>query len=249
MTYWLCDCVFQDLSEEAITRILADVKIPEYRPSEKVSCSVNLNFTLSNKPPPQNKNKKQNKTRKQTTLIFLMWLCSYQCIETDETARKPDQIKMPLSSEEERDAITHLEQAIATDRVTPGMQILNISFFFFFTSEGDTSWLTNWKRESWSVTFVINDWSVCPVNCAERLRMSPLQFEKDDDSNGHMDFVASASSLRAIMYSIEPADRLKTKRIAGKIIPAIATATAAVAGLVSTDLEILVWFLRIASSR
>uniref|UniRef100_I3JQT0 Ubiquitin-like modifier-activating enzyme 6 n=1 Tax=Oreochromis niloticus TaxID=8128 RepID=I3JQT0_ORENI len=135
----------RDLSEEAITRILADVKIPEYRPSEKV--------------------------------------------KTDETAKKPDQIKMPLSSEEERDAIAHLEQAIATDRVTP-----------------------------------------------ERLRMSPLQFEKDDDSNGHMDFVASASSLRAIMYSIEPADRLKTKRIAGKIIPAIATATAAVAGLVALEL-------------
>lgn len=62
--------------------------------------------------------------------------------------------------------------------------------------------------------------------------MSPLQFEKDDDSNGHVDFVTSASALRARMYSIEPADRLKTKRIAGKIIPAIATATAAVAGLV-----------------
>lgn len=66
--------------------------------------------------------------------------------------------------------------------------------------------------------------------------MSPLQFEKDDDSNGHMDFVASASALRARVYSIEPADRLKTKRIAGKIIPAIATATAAVAGLVGTFL-------------
>lgn len=63
--------------------------------------------------------------------------------------------------------------------------------------------------------------------------MRPLQFEKDDDNNGHIDFVTSASSIRARMYSIEPADRLKTKRIAGKIIPAIATATAAVAGLVS----------------
>lgn len=66
----------------------------------------------------------------------------------------------------------------------------------------------------------------------ERLQVSPLQFEKDDDSNGHVDFVTSASALRARMYAIEPADRLKTKRIAGKIIPAIATATAAVAGLV-----------------
>lgn len=178
-----------------------------------------------------------------------MWLCSYQCIETDETARKPDQIKMPLSSEEERDAITHLEQAIATDRVTPGMQILNISFFFFFLRLKETQ--ADWQIENVKAG-VLHLWltiGVCPVNCAERLRMSPLQFEKDDDSNGHMDFVASASSLRAIMYSIEPADRLKTKRIAGKIIPAIATATAAVAGLVSTDLEILMWFLRIASSR
>lgn len=136
----------KDLSKEAVSRILSDVKIPEYRPSEK-------------------------------------------CIETDETVKKPEQTKMPQSSEEEREAITQLEQAIVADRVTP-----------------------------------------------DNLQMRPLQFEKDDDANGHMDFVTSASSLRARMYSIEPADRLKTKRIAGKIIPAIATATAAVAGLVALEL-------------
>lgn len=62
--------------------------------------------------------------------------------------------------------------------------------------------------------------------------MKPISFEKDDDSNGHIDFVTAASNLRAKMYNIEPADRFKTKRIAGKIIPAIATATAAVSGLV-----------------
>lgn len=55
-----------------------------------------------------------------------MWICPFQCIETDETAKKPDQIKMPLSSEEEREAITQLEEAIATDSVTTGsQQILN----------------------------------------------------------------------------------------------------------------------------
>uniref|UniRef100_A0A673KSR5 Ubiquitin-like modifier-activating enzyme 6 n=1 Tax=Sinocyclocheilus rhinocerous TaxID=307959 RepID=A0A673KSR5_9TELE len=113
----------------------------------------------------------------------------YQHIETDETVKKPDQLKMTVSSEEERQAISQLQEAIISSFVTP-----------------------------------------------ERLRMTPLFFEKDDDSNGHIDFIASASALRAHMYAIEAADRLQTKRIAGKIIPAIATSTAAVAGLVSLEL-------------
>lgn len=35
------------------------------------------------------------------------------------------------------------------------------------------------------------------------------------------------------MYNIENADRFRTKKIAGRIVPAIATTTAAVSGLVS----------------
>ncbi|KAM8939696.1 ubiquitin-like modifier-activating enzyme 6 [Pelodytes ibericus] len=112
---------------------------------------------------------------------------SNKIVETDESVKKPDQ--MPVSSEDERIALTQLQGVMTAGQAT--------------------------KHD---------------------LQMKLLSFEKDDDCNEHINFITAASNLRAKMYNIEPADRLKTKRIAGKIIPAIATATAAVSGLVALEL-------------
>ena len=54
----------------------------------------------------------------------------------------------------------------------------------------------------------------------------PAEFEKDDDSNGHVAFITAASNLRALCYGIKPVDAMETRRVAGKIVPAMITTTA-----------------------
>ena len=61
--------------------------------------------------------------------------------------------------------------------------------------------------------------------------LKPIIFEKDNDENNQINFILSFSNLRAKNYNIKKCNFLKAKKIAGNIIPAIASTTAAITGL------------------
>eukprot|EP01062_Namystynia_karyoxenos_P081945 TRINITY_DN9120_c0_g1_i8.p1 TRINITY_DN9120_c0_g1~~TRINITY_DN9120_c0_g1_i8.p1 ORF type:complete len:1139 (+),score=389.69 TRINITY_DN9120_c0_g1_i8:383-3418(+) len=68
------------------------------------------------------------------------------------------------------------------------------------------------------------------------IRVLPMEFEKDDPGNGHVAFITCCSNLRARCYNIPTLDVLQTKRIAGRILPAMITTTALITGLVCVEI-------------
>lgn len=79
----------------------------------------------------------------------------------------------------------------------------------------------------------------------EDLSSVPLveeEFEKDSEQNSHIDYITAASNIRSKVYGIQLLDALEIKRIAGRIIPAIATTTAVVSGLALIEsIKYLLW--------
>ena len=52
----------------------------------------------------------------------------------------------------------------------------------------------------------------------------------------HIDYITSASNCRALNYSITPISKYETRGIVGRIIPAVASTTATIVGLIGIEL-------------
>jgi len=69
-----------------------------------------------------------------------------------------------------------------------------------------------------------------------KLQVTPEQFEKDNDQNYHIDAIYAMANCRSTNYKLDHMDWITVKLKAGRIVPALATTTAAVAGLQTLEL-------------
>jgi hypothetical protein len=70
-----------------------------------------------------------------------------------------------------------------------------------------------------------------PFRKSQSLKLQVEEFEKDNDDNFHVDFIHAMTNVRATNYKLDEMDWITVKIKAGKIIPALATTTAAIAAL------------------
>lgn len=75
------------------------------------------------------------------------------------------------------------------------------------------------------------------------------EFEKDQDDNYHVDFMYAMANIRAQNYGLTHMDWITVKIKAGRIVPALATTTAAIAGLQTIELLKFLRGLQIESHR
>ena len=72
-----------------------------------------------------------------------------------------------------------------------------------------------------------------------KIKFNPRKYEKDTMQINENNYIYYSSSLRAKNYNIPLLDKMKIKIIAGKIMPALITTTAAISGLLALQLYVI----------
>lgn len=77
---------------------------------------------------------------------------------------------------------------------------------------------------------------IIPLRDDKVSQLTVEEFEKDNDENFHIDFIHALANVRAANYKLDEMDWITVKIKAGKIVPALATTTAAIAALQTIEL-------------
>jgi ubiquitin-like 1-activating enzyme E1 B len=90
-------------------------------------------------------------------------------------------------------------------------------------------------QKIWTIKECIDKFSGCVDQLKKELMLKGdfLVWDKDDDAS--LDFVVSASNVRAHIFDIPRKSRFDVKSMAGNIIPAIATTNAVISGLIVVE--------------
>ena len=96
--------------------------------------------------------------------------------------------------------------------------------------------LSGGGRDSDTLSRILDKLTAANIGATSLPRLNPADFERDDESNGHVAFITAASNLRAMAYGIPPADAMETRRVAGRIVPAMITTTGLVSALSTLEL-------------
>lgn len=105
--------------------------------------------------------------------------------------------------------------------------------------EADVNEVEKLKAEFLAIYHQLNDGAKQPIGGSEWIQKNLIkseEFEKDNDANFHIDFMYSMGNCRASCYGLEPMDWITVKLKAGRIVPALATTTAAVSGMQTLEL-------------
>ena len=90
------------------------------------------------------------------------------------------------------------------------------------------AWEEGWEEK---VEEMYKEGKIRSLKVTTKKKPKNLIFEKDDPTNGHMNFIHCASKIRCLSYGIKALSPLETRKVAGNIIPAMITTTSVIGTL------------------